>query len=91
MFTTFKIVTISKDANSFGLHGHILLSRTGEAWEVARSKGKWLPAWNKGDEIKVPYENTEGAQEYNWASVNCEIPKRLPNPPQKVIDEVFSK
>ncbi len=83
----FKVVSRSHNANGFGLHGHILLARDGEAWEVARSVGSWNEDWDKGKVVNVILDNCNVP---TWAFMNCEIPRRLPNAPQGVVDEVFA-
>jgi hypothetical protein len=53
---SFRIVSVSDKPNSFGLHGYVLVSRTGKAYEVARSVGQWNTPWIKGMDIDVPMD-----------------------------------
>lgn len=86
----FRVVTVSQNANAFGLHGHVLMSRDGEAWEVARSRGPWNDSqWDSGDDIKLPAVMHDGNPVIQWAEVSCEIPRRLPDAPAAVIKSVF--
>jgi len=87
----FRIVAVTDKPNSFGLHGHVMINRAGEAWEVGRSRGPWNnPQWNKGDDIKVPAsEDDHKRVTLHWERLSCEIPRRLPPPPDSVIRSVF--
>lgn len=42
----FRVAAVSDKPNSFGLHGHVLVARNGEAYEVARSIGPWNESWS---------------------------------------------
>jgi len=86
MTQQFRVASISTKANSFGLHGHIMVATTGEAWEVARSRGCHLPAWNKGQDITVPLD---GLLAPEWHRLNCEIPRQLPRAPKGVVKEIY--
>jgi len=79
----FKVVTVSSNANSFGLQGVILMARDGEAYEAAHS-AQGLPT--KGETVAMPMdENGQIA----WAAAGYEIPRKLPAPPSQVISEVW--
>lgn len=85
---TFRVAAVSSNSNSFGLHGHILIAEDGEAWEVARSRGPGnLPCWpwEKGDDVIVHMKPAP-----HWAGLGCEIPRRLPDAPTKVVAELFN-
>ena len=44
----FKVASISSNANSFGLYGHVLMAEDGESWQVGRSRsGTSLPRRGK--------------------------------------------
>lgn len=83
---SFRVVSVSKNANSFGLHGHILMSRDGEAWQVGRHIGSWLEPWDTGTTLRIKVDD-DGIP--LWALHSCEIPQRLPNAPSNVIREVW--
>jgi hypothetical protein len=87
----FKIVSVSKNANSFGLHGHVLLAHDGEGWEVGRHRtGPHEGEWNKGDLITIA-KRSAAPDDYAWAENSCEIPRRLPPAPLQFIEEIFPK
>lgn len=83
---TFRVALVSSKPNSFGLHGHILVARDGEAWEVARSRGPHLDEWSMMKFVSVLCDE-DGIP--NWAGANCEIPRRLPNCPPDVTFVIF--
>jgi hypothetical protein len=91
----FKVAAVSQQANSFGLHGHMLIAANGEAWEVGRSRGRWHAdqPFNQGDVVRVPLVPTSTSDDapiaLNWARLSCEIPRRLPDAPQAVVDEFW--
>lgn len=74
---TFKVVSVSKNTNSFGLTGMILMAIDGETWEVGAS---YLNIKKKGD-VVLTNRNFHG----------FEIPQQLPNAPLEVIEEVWGK
>lgn len=79
----FKVVTVSSNANSFGLQGVILMARDGEAYEAAHGQ-QGIPA--KGETVAMPLdENGQIA----WGAAGYEIPRKLPAPPNQVISEVW--
>lgn len=80
----YKVASVSENANSFCLYGHILVALDGEAWEVARAKGDWLDAWTKGTVIEADPKG-----KFGWASHSVEIPRQLPTAPEGVVKEVW--
>lgn len=81
----FKLVAISDNANSFGLHGHIFVSSDGEAWDCAGYRG---PGHNLGflDVVRVPLDF---AGNPDWGFLEYEIPEKLPPAPPGVIAEIW--
>ena len=86
----FKVVAISKNTNSFGLLGHVLISRDGAAYEVGRSICT-ASKWAVGDIISVStrLNKSGGIIGYNFGELCCEIPRALPAPPAKLLREIF--
>lgn len=86
--TLFKVVAVSKNTNSFGLHGMVLIARTGEAWEVGvnqlgvREVGHFVP-----DERINGARCVEDSRKFH--GFNYEIPRRLPDAPPNVVEEVW--
>jgi hypothetical protein len=84
----FIVAAVSDRGNSFGLHGHVLVAPDGEAWEVARSRAAGLDDWKRGDLLSIRLDD---AGRPMWAWYSCELPRRLPNAPAKVLRELFEK
>ena len=78
MIKQFKVATVSKNTNSFGLHGMILMALDGEAWEVAANSINKKPA---GTILNI--------NPNSFASLGFEIPHQLPNAPDSVVNEVW--
>ncbi len=86
----FKVVTVSTKANSFGLHGHVLMNEQGEAWQVGRNRGPQnsdVP-FNTGDVVQVPVDENDNDRP-QWHLLSCEIPSQLAKAPPEVIKEVW--
>jgi hypothetical protein len=69
-----KIVAISDTPNSFGLHGHVIATRDGHAYEVARSKGHGSGNWSIDRTLLLPLSPTGRPA---WAPLGAEIPRYL--------------
>lgn len=82
----FKVVSVSKNANNFGLYGHVLVAQDGEAWEVGRSKGAWNSPWDQGSTVAVL---TDEKGRPNWSRMSVEIPRQLPTAPPDVVSEIW--
>lgn len=79
----FKVASVSDNANEFGLRGHILIAEDGEAWEVGIT-GQFAKA--KGEVVRVNLDRNDAP---DWAFFGAELPKRLPNAPRNVVNEVW--
>jgi hypothetical protein len=85
--TLFKVAAVSSNANSFGLRGMVLMARTGEAWQVGvnhlnvKQVGHLVSGELIGEGGRY-----EGRQFYG---MEYEIPKKLPNAPSNVVEEVW--
>jgi hypothetical protein len=82
---TFKIVTVSKNTNSFGLYGVIIMNQTGMAFEIG------MNAYNdpkKGQSLIV--ELTEDGNISSIRGKSYEIPRKLATAPAEVIREVWA-
>lgn len=78
---TFKVVAVSKNHNSFGLKGHIVMSKDGECWEIA---GNHLNEKKRGELLTV---NLNQNNIPNFSGF--EIPRKLDNAPKHIREEVF--
>lgn len=88
----FKVVSVSKNANGFGLYGHVLVARDGAVFEVGRIIGPWLPEWKAGMEVSLVVDNNEKPTwcDAHGCSIGVEIPRALSKCPAKVVKEIFA-
>lgn len=82
----FKVVSVSSNTNSFGLHGVIMVARDGESYQGA--KGQNMSPIKRGDIITVPLNSNEEPEFYK---VGFEIPSKLANAPKDVIDQIWKE
>ncbi len=76
----FKVVAVSSNTNSFGLHGVIMIAQDGEAWKAAHGQ---LQLPKQGDTLRI--------DPTAWGASGFEIPEKLPQPPAEVIAEAWGK
>jgi hypothetical protein len=77
----FVVVAVSLNANSFGLFGHVMVDREGDAWQAAASMYKKL---KQGDVIDVPLLGKP-----NFSSAGFEIPEQLRRMPSHLIEKAW--
>lgn len=82
--TQFKVVSVSSNTNSFGLHGVILVEKSGLAYEVGISS--WCCP--KKDEMINAIINDKGDL-ISLSSITYEIPRKLPPPDENTLAEIF--
>jgi len=96
----FRLVDISRNRNSFGLWGCILVAQDGEAWEVGsndvncpqRGKDYPVPQPTPAYFARIPSVTQDDITAAEWSGRGWEIPHRLlPNAPQAMIDIAFPK
>jgi len=87
----FKVVAVSSNTGSFGHKNHVLLSRSGKAFDGWRQ-----PKVNSGNPDLVPGDELEfevdaKGNPVNWFTHHFEIisPSVHGDPPQAVYDEVW--
>jgi hypothetical protein len=86
LIENFKVAAISDNANSFGLYGVVILSKSGNAFEIGCNS---LSKPKVRQTLKATL--TESGYLENIEGLSYEIPRKLQKPPQAVIDEVFAK
>jgi hypothetical protein len=79
----FKVVGISSNTNSFGLHRHVFMSPEGRC--VCGHKNKQYSPDNQGDWVELDEEDLTGS----LSRRGYEIPQVMEDPPQNVLDELF--
>ncbi len=80
----FIVFAISSNTNDFGLSGMIVVSRTGEAWEI---KSNELRMKKRGDIIH-PEVSPKGT--VHWGKLGYESPIPQPQAPQAVVDILWN-
>ncbi len=88
----YRLIARSSNTNSFGLRGHVFMSKDGQAFEVARSDGTHhTRQFEVGKDYEFPQEIGVGL---GYRPVthpdSFELFKALPIAPQKVLHEVFA-
>lgn len=86
-----KVAVVSKNTNSFGLRGHVLVSRTGIAIEVGLNS---INEVAKGSIVRVPVTRhaIRTAESFAGAvasKLHGEIPRVRPRAPKEILDEVW--
>ena len=90
-YKDFRIVAISSNSNSFGLHGVVLVAEDGEAWEIGISLS-YINNYSKGSVIKQERTQNEFGITVSkqFVGVSYEIPRELQTAPKDVVAEIFS-
>lgn len=78
-----RVIAVSKNRNSFGLHGVVVLAEDGYGWEIAMSRPP-----RQMSELRVPC-NDSG--EPAFAAIGAEIPHALPRASAELVDAVFTQ
>ena len=84
-----KVVAVSDNANTFGLHGVVIMTRAGKAWEIGVSISELDRTHGPRKGREYDLEITDGMP----ARIDrfCfEIPRELPDAPEAVIKEVWT-
>lgn len=81
---SFKVAAVSNGANSFGLHGVIMVAEDGEAWEAAASKDNLT---KQGEVLDLDRKDVSAA----LASKGFEIVKSLAPAPADVVAQVWGR
>lgn len=82
----FKVVAVSSNTNSFGLHQAIMISREGVAYKACAG---YLNVPKRGDELFIPFIG-EDSNSLDFGG-RFEIPERIEDAPQDVIAEVWGQ
>lgn len=78
-----KVVAVSANHNSFGLRNMVFIGDNGQGWQAAAND---INVRREGDIIRVPSEGDIGL---HLTAFNFEIPSQLPDPPAKLLKEVW--
>lgn len=77
MSKQFKVIAVSENTNSFGLHQMILVAQDGETWKVASNA---IRVKEKGDVIIL---------DKSWSHLGFEIPEQIDDAPNQIIKSVW--
>ena len=85
----FKVVAVSSNTNSFGLFQCVLVAKNGLAYKACANS---LNIPKQGDTISIPYRgNGNGLSNATLDfGGKFEIPERIEDAPQEIIDEVWN-
>lgn len=84
LFTQFKVVSVSENTNSFGLHGVIICDKSGLAFEVGIGQ-MFCP---KKDAI-ISGQVTAAGNLSSLQGITYEIPRKLPSPDAATLVTIF--
>lgn len=89
----FKVISVSTNTNSFGLHGVIIVSPLGKAFEVGITS-QFAPKKDEMVNIDFPVTIVNDMPKVGELPISCnnatiEIPRKLPDCPQKILTEIF--
>jgi hypothetical protein len=86
MAIRWKVISVSRNYNAFGLRGMVLIGDNGQGWEVAAND---INIKAVGDILCGPDRGDAGMY---FTSLGFEIPRRLrPDPPAAVVEELFAE
>ena len=78
----FKVVAVSTNTNSFGLHNVILVAQDGEAYQAGHSYFN-LPIKNDIVELEVLKSGL------NWGVAGFEIPEKKSDAPAEIVKDIW--
>ena len=89
----FKVISVSKNTNSFGLLGVIIVSIAGKAFEVGITS-QFAPQKGEMVDIDFPVTIVNDVPKVGELPISCnsatiEIPRKLQDCPQKILTEIF--
>lgn len=85
----FKVIAVSKNTNSFGLHQFIAVAKSGEAFKLHTC---YLYKPKNGDDITIVQDMDENTGKCSFKEVigiGVEMPERMPKAPKEVLNEIF--
>lgn len=85
----FRLADLSKEANSFGHHGHIFVAQDGETWSVTAYRGGGIGshAIKIGASVTVPLVNGV----LSWGKLGYEVPEKLGKARPDQVEKVWVK
>ena len=86
----FRVIAVSENTNSFGLHQFIAVAKSGEAYKL-HTGTIYKP--KKGQDITIRQTILDdGKITFNEViGMGIEMPEALPNAPKEVLEEIFAE
>lgn len=86
----FRVIAVSTNTNSFGLHRFIAVAKSGEAYAL-HTGTIYKP--NKGDDIVIEQFITESGRTSfkEVKGMGIEMPEKMPVAPKEVLMEIFGE
>jgi len=84
---TFILAAVSENTNSFGLHQHIFVARSGEAWACCGHRGPGGIEYKVNDKVTVKLV----AGEPDWSSLGFEVPEKKSPPPPDLLKKLWGE
>lgn len=91
LYKEFKVVTVSKNTNSFGLRGFIAVAKDGDAFEAAAN---YLNVPKKGSTLQIAHVNDRDGnptEKCDYGAGYYEIPRQLDKCPADVVKAIWEK
>lgn len=85
----FKVVAVSDNTNSFGLHQCVMVAKSGIGYKACAN---YLNIPQKGDILDIPVLfDTKGnpTESYDFSSKGFEIPIKIEKAPEEIIREIW--
>jgi len=85
----FKVIAVSTNTNSFGLHNVVMVARDGESWQAGAN---YLNVPKEGAIVTLTFRNTAdgfGLRKYPDFPFSCEIPERKEDANKLLLKEFF--
>lgn len=88
MIEIFKVIAVSTNTNSFGLHQMVLVAKSGVTFKACANS---LNLAKKDSEVSVPVTiKNDKIVNYNFTALGYEIPEQMNNAPKEVLKEIFA-
>lgn len=82
----FKVVAVSDNTNSFGLHQMVVVAKDGTAYKTCAS---YLNVKKKGEILVQNYNLTLNGDPTNQHFLGCELTEKIEDAPTEVIQEIW--
>ena len=88
IFEKFKVVAVSNNTNSFGLHQCVMIAKDGTAYKACANSIN-VPKRDEVIDVRVILNKKGEVLDYDFTSRSFEIPERIEDAPNEVIEEIW--